>query len=842
MQMTESYRVMKFGGSSVGAPERIQRVVTLICRERAIGPVAVVISAMGDTTDWLIEATETAKSGDYPAARRVADRIRDLAVTNGLGAFELLKAQNNLEADAPDIAAIVDPLHEELCQLLRGISLLREASTQTLDLILSFGERISNSVIAPVVTANGVPAVYQDAREWTITTDAFGYARVRWNSTQRALDEVRTSWDGRVPINTGFLGRTADGRTTTLGRNGSDYTATLLARGLGAAEVMIWTDVSGVFTADPRIVSDAYPIERLSYMEALELAYFGTRMFHSRTMVPLIESGIPMRIRNTMRPDDAGTVVGGTIDSGQNRPTSVTSLEDLALLDVEVRSLDRQVQIGERVLRALRKAGVPAWMATQAGHGQAIAVAIPRADVERASEQIRDELVTELEQNVVDPIRVIEPVTLLSLVAETMGSTPNVSGSFFSTLGGVGINIRAIAQGATGRSISCVIDAEDTVTAVRTVHSAFNFAHQKVSLLVLGRGTVGAQLLSQIRAQHATLINDHRIHLDVVAIADSNALLFEPEGIDLTKWKSATAKITGDERPIREVTLEALDKLSRMPVPILVDCTAAGGMQDLYKEAFKRRIHVVAANKKPLTIAWPEREELMQCAADNHRRYHYETTVGASLPVIETLKNLVRTGDTVRLIEGSFSGTLGYLTNEAMAGVHFSEAVREARDLGYTEPMPQDDLSGLDVARKALILARELGVAADISEVRVEPLVPHDIINIGDLEEFFAALKRYNATMAEQVRGLKQEKKSLRYLARIEPLPDNKAKLSVGPVAVSANHPASRLRGSETFVAFTTARYREYPLIVQGAGAGGAVTAAGVLADILHISQGLRLM
>ena len=382
-----------------------------------------------------------------------------------------------------------------------------------------------------------------------------------------------------------------------------------------------------------------------------------------------------------------------------------------------------------------------------------------------------------------------------------------------------------------------MIDHADTPVSVRTVHAAFNFAHQKVSLLLLGKGTVGGHLIRQVRSQRDVLKRDHDLLLDVVGIADSRRATFDAEGIPLDGWEES---LDAAEEPRNLTTL--MDRLGRLPVPILVDCTAAGGMEDLYREAFRRGIHVVAANKKPLTIDWPRREALMAAARRHHRDFRYETTVGASLPVIETLQDLVRTGDRVRLVEGCFSGTLGYLANEITAGVPLSQAVRAARDLGYTEPNPQDDLSGLDAARKALILARELGFPAAMADVAVEPFVPAALLEPMGLATFFARLVENDAATASRLERLAADGKVLKYLARIEPPAEPGAPCTVaaGPMAIPQDHPATRLRGSEAFVAFTTERYADYPLIVQGSGAGGAVTAAGVLADVLRIAQSLR--
>ncbi len=819
-----AHRVMKFGGTSVGSPQRLERAIALIANERKAGLIAVTVSAMGHSTDHLIEAAEVAAAGELDAALEIVDRVADTATTNGLMVWQALG-----DGEHPPITRKVRELIAPLQKVIHGMSLLREKTAQTLDLVLSFGERLSATILADLLEHAGVPAVYVDARTWTVTDDHFGEARVDWPATAAKLQALMAEWGERVPVTTGFLGSTPDGRTTTLGRNGSDYTATLLARGLGAQEVAIWTDVSGVMTADPGIVADAYPIARLSYLEALELASFGARMFHPRTMIPLIESGVPMRICNTMHPDAPGTRIDTSGDDSGG-PISVTSLENLALLDVRWRQLSQQAQVGRRVLNALEAANVTVWMASQSAHGQAVAVVVPEGQLEVAKAAITEAL--DLEQGDAEPLGVRAPVTLLSLVAERMDRAGNVAGRFFDALGAVGVNVLAIAQGASSRSISCAIDADSTPIAVRNVHAAFNFAHAKVSVFVFGKGTVGRPLLEQIAAQRGSLERDHDLDVRVVGIADSKGAIYDADGLPLD---DLDALLIRDREAVPEP--ELLDRLRRLPVPILVDCTAADGMEALYRQAFERGIHVAAANKKPLTIPATDCESLLACARKHHARYLYETTVGASLPVIDTLKDLVRTGDRVLLVEGSFSGTLGYLTNELMRGVPLSEAVEGAKRLGYTEPNPADDLSGLDVARKALILARELGLAADVDDIELEPLVPAALMDAPDVDAFFDALRGHDATMSAEIEALKAEGKTLRYLARIDPAAKS---ISVGRVAIDADHPATRLRGSEAFIAFTTERYQAYPLIVRGPGAGGDVTAAGVLADVLRIAQTLR--
>jgi len=832
-------RVMKFGGTSVGSPERLERVVEIVERSWQEGPLVVVVSAMQHSTDRLIEAADLAAAGRLDQAERVLDDLMDLTTTNGLVSLRAIEGHNG--GGAGTRVTLVPAVREhftELRQLLYGVSLLRERTPQTLDLVLSFGERLSATVLATLLEARGLPARMVDAREWLVTDDGFGAARVECAESEARLLERAAGWEGVLPVVTGFIGATRDGRTTTLGRNGSDYTATLLARFLKAQEVVVWTDVSGVMTADPGIVKDAYPLSHLSYMEALELVDFGASMFHPRTLIPLIESGIPMRIRNTMAPEDPGTLIDARGASDRSAATSVTSLENLALLGVQVRRIAKQAPVGGRLLRALEDAGLTIWMSSQSAHGQAFAVVVPVREQGRAREVIEQELALELSRGEVQSVEVRAPVTLLTLVAEAMGQTVGVAGRFFHALGAVGVNIRASAQGASSRSISCVIDAADTQVAVRTVHAAFHFAHQRVSLLVLGKGTVGSHLLAEIASERETLAARHDADLDLVGVAGRRGVAFDPEGIDPARWQERMSPWAGDGEPeVRAL----LDRLRRLPVPVLVDCTAAEGMEALYEEAFERGIHVVAANKKPLTIPWEARERLMEAARRNHRFYHYETTVGASLPVIDTLKNLVRTGDRVRRIEGSFSGTLGFVVNEVMTGRRLSEVVREARERGYTEPNPAEDLSGMDVARKALILARELGLSLALEDLRVEPLVRLESGRDTGVEAFFEALVEADEAFGRWRDQVVAEGRVIRYLARIEPEPGpGEPVVRVGPMAVEPDHPSTRLKGTEAFVAFTTDRYQEHPLLVQGAGAGGAVTAAGVLADILKVAMTLR--
>jgi len=820
-----TWRVMKFGGSSVGRPDRLAQVVRTARDASSDGPLIVVCSAFSDSTDHLLEAVRHALAGDRSGVTQALGRVREETARALSGATLALGVTVPWET-------IAAPLIEQVeSTLARGAAAFASEAAFR-DEVVSFGERISCSTIAALLRAVDAPADFVDARELLLTDDGFGSARVLQDESRDQVMAALERWRGRLPVVTGFLGRTRDGRTTTLGRNGSDYTAALLAAFAGARELTVWTDVTGVLTADPTLVPDAYPVRHLSYAEASDLAHLGLRMFHPRTMGPLAEAGVPLTIRHTMKPDDPGTRVDLVGAYSPDKPTCVISDEGLSLLELEAGGLGSS--LGGRALAALRASRIPARVGVHE-LGGGLSVVVSGEDGERAQALLASAFGVE---GAVVQLR--RPVTLVTLLAESMGRGANVAGRLFAAVGGLGINVRAIAMAANSRSISFVVDDHEATLAVRAAHDAFNLAHTELSLMVLGKGTVGGALLDQVRDQREVLQREHGLKLKVVGIADGRRLWIEPAGIDLDTWRESLARVP--ESAIQPPDIRSvLPTVGRLPMPVLVDATAQDGHEALYQQAFESGLHVVAANKKPLTTPQEVRDQLLSSARRNHRRYQYETTVGASLPVVGTLKDLVRTGDRVRLVEGAFSGTLGFLCDALMSGVPLSQAVREAKAGGYTEPHPRDDLLGLDVARKALILAREIGCRLDLEDVTVQPFVPAHLLQEPDVDKFLASLSSQDAETAGQIERYRQEGRVLRYLARIDPAAtDRRAMLTVGPVAVEASHPAARLAGTEAFVAFTTARHHARPLVVQGAGAGGEVTAAGVLADILSIGHSAR--
>ncbi|MDI1320502.1 MAG: aspartate kinase, partial [bacterium] len=634
--MSERWQVYKFGGSSLGTSGRLPRVLELVAA--APRPLALVVSALGDSTDWLILSAKSAAEGNISQARRELAQMRELAVATGRS---VLNSQNQ-KGLKHDLDEILTPVE----RLLSGIELTRECSHRTLDAIISVGERVSVTLLARALTERDVPAIPVDARDFVVTDATFGSATVDQAATTEKFAALKAKWAGSVPIVTGFIGRTKDGHTTTLGRNGSDYTATLVAGLLKASAVTVWTDVLGVMTADPALVREASPVDRLSYDEALELAYFGTRMFHPRTIIPLRECGAALVIRSTTQPDAPGTRIDATGNPDPNRPTCVTSLERLTLIGVQSRRTGLGKPLGGRILAALNEAAVRVWMTTESTLGQSFSVVIPEVDEARAKSSIAEALAPEIQSGDLRIEPVLSPVTLVTLVGEKMGAQPNVAGKFLNSIGSAGIAVRAVAQGASARSISCVVDADQTATAVRTVHGAFNLAHTQLSVLLLGKGVVGGSLLKQIERQNQALGREHDVQVRLVGIGSSQGALFDAEGLAPLAAIAHLEKALDAGKAVKEVG-SLLKKLSQLPNPVLVDCSAAPGMEKIYRAAFALGINVVSANKQPLALPTAERAALLNEARKHFRAYHYETTVGAALPVIETLKNLVRTGDHV---------------------------------------------------------------------------------------------------------------------------------------------------------------------------------------------------
>ena len=585
--MSSVWHVYKFGGTSLGTAGRLPRVLDLIAA--APRPLEVVVSALGDSTDWLILSARSAAEGELTQARHELGRVRELAVK----CARPLLTPHSLRAFKADLADVLTPVE----RLLSGIELTREASPRSLDAVISAGERISAALVSRALRERNVPGLAVDARDFLVTDAVHGNAAVDSAATAKKFSPFPAQWSGHIPIVTGFIARTRDGHTTTLGRNGSDYTATLLASLLRAESVTVWTDVLGVMTADPAFVRDATPVDRLSYDEALELAYFGTRMFHSRTIIPLRECGAALVIRSTTQPHAPGTRIDAQGHTDADRPTCVTSLEQLSLLGVQSRRTGLGRPIASRILADLDSAGVRVWLTTESTLGQTFSVVVPLPDEERARAILQKSLASDLLTGDLSLGPVLSPVSLVTLVAASMAQKPNVSGRMLDAIGRGGIRIRALTQGASARSISCVVDADDTANAVRAVHSAFNLTPAEVNVLLFGKGIVGGRLLRQLDSQGATRRSAPDVPVRLVGLADRRGGVFDADGFAPA---TASAQLDAALAHARGSDVFALlPALARLPNPVFVDCTGASGMEKIYTAAFALGINVVSAKNKP---------------------------------------------------------------------------------------------------------------------------------------------------------------------------------------------------------------------------------------------------
>jgi len=795
--------VMKFGGTSLGDRTRLERMAQLVLAERR--PLAVVVSAMGDTTDRLLRAGHLAAAGDEASA---------------LEQVAIVERAHLAVSDDEQLRAEVVSRIEELRSLLHGVRLLREQTPRSRALLASFGERLSAPLAAAMVREAGRQARWIDARCFVRTDEAWEAGRVDRQVTREQGRSVLLPviGDGVVPVITGFLGATADGVTTVLGRSGSDYTAALVGSVLDAAEVVIWTDVDGILTADPRVVPEARTLPRVSYREAAEMSYFGAKVLHPKTMLPCEQAGIPIRIRSTFHPELPGTVVGEVSGEVPHGVKTVTTVDALSMVTVAGRGMAGLPGIARRIFEAAERVGVSILMISQASSEQTVSVVVDRGEGEALQKQLHETLALELEAGLVGEVALRPDVAVLSVIGSGMAGQPGIAGDLFTALGAAGVNVLAIAQGGSELSISVAIDRGGASRAVRAVHTAFGLT-RTVHLVLVGRGRVGRELLAMLE-DNVGRFDERDLSFKLVAVAGSQRWRFDPHGIAMS---SAVEAVEGGEQRPSDSDLVATVAAERLTDVVLVDVSAAP-LAGLHLAALEAGFHVVTANKVPLSGSLASYRALVDARDRARVRYGYETTFGAGLPVLHTLKELVATGDELRVVEGCFSGTLGFLSTRLDEGATLADAVREAAALGYTEPDPSEDLSGRDVARKALIVARALGFALEPDDVALEPFVPG--LEAG-LDEAIAA---FEPTLRERLAQASQDGRKLRFVAQVR---DGSA--TVGLQAVEATGPIGSLRGPDNILVFTTRRYDRYPLVVRGPGAGAEVTAAGVLGDLLRV-------
>jgi aspartokinase/homoserine dehydrogenase 1 len=823
----EPWVVHKFGGSSVADADCFRRVATIL--DSLPAPrLGVVLSACRGVTDGLLRLVALAERQDDSYRGEIASlRVRHAAI-----AETLLSAQS-----ARLYLAAFDRDCHDLEGILHTVKLTRSAAQNVSDLIAGYGEIWSTKLFHRFMeerTGRKGPFQWIDARKAVIVEWGPLGPGIQWAESRAKLQElVPANFTGTLII-TGFIASDRRGVQTTLGRNGSDFSASIFGALLDSNEIHIWTDVDGVLSADPRRVPDATVIDSLSYNEAMELAYFGAKVIHPQTMAPAIGGGIPIWIRNTFAPEKIGTLICANPQS--SLPVKgITSIEKVALINLEGAGMIGVPGTAHRLFGALREEGISVILISQGSSEHSICCAIPQDQAERAASVIRQAFERELKEGQIQDVDIAPDLAILAAVGDGMAGTPGVAAKVFNALGSTSVNVRAIAQGASERNISVVVDGKHATRALRAVHAGLYLSPHTISVGVIGPGTVGRVLLNQLASQRARLQSDAKLDFRVRGIMTSKRMLLAESGVQLESWK-AQFDVNGVEADF-ERFMEHV-RVDYLPHTVIIDCTASADIAKRYPDWLAAGIHVITPNKKANSADLPFYRRLRDARRAGAAHYLYETTVGAGLPVVQTLRDLRETGDQITSVEGIFSGTLAYLFNTYDGRKAFSDIVRDARQRGYTEPDPRDDLSGMDVARKLIILGREMGLDLEMADVKVESLVPPGL-ETGSIEDFMGRLPQHDASMNDRLQTARSKGKVLRYVGRLTA--DGKA--TVGVVELESRHAFANIALTDNVVRFATRRYCDNPLIVQGPGAGPEVTAGGVFADLLRLAAylGARL-
>lgn len=810
--------ILKFGGTALCAPAGFAslRSRLAILHDEGRTPV-LVVSALEGVTDALAKLTELAPVGD-PASDLIVEEIR---TKHHRFIGEHMSAES-----APGARGFVDSQLALLSNVLLGLSLVRDISPRTTDLILSFGEVLSATLVGRILEQNFPGTLVLDARELIRTDDSFGGAQVDLEESFKRIQAACTG-DRKIRVVTGFIGATRRGETTTLGRGGSDYTASLIAAAVDAPELEIWTTVDGVMTADPKRVGGAFTIPALNYEEALELCHFGAKVIHPLALQPVIQKGITLHIKNALRPEHPGTEISCDPPPSARAITGVSSIPAVALFQLRGSGLIGVSGTARRLFDALSRREVNVILISQASSETSICFAISPGDAAAAREGVEEEFALEHAAGQIELDDLGVQYSIVACIGSNMRRTRGIAGRLFQALGKNGINVVAIAQGSSELNISVVVEAPDEAKALNTLHDAFFLSDEKsIHLFLAGVGLVGQALLRQILAQRENQRNRH-IRFVLNGVANSKKMVVSPSGIPLGEWKHQLEReglISSPQAFVEQI------RAQNLPNSIFIDCTASDEVAASYPELLLSSISIVTPNKRANSGSFAHWQLLRANAARGNVKFFYETNVGAGLPVIGTLNDLLASGDEVVRIEAILSGTLSFIFNTYTKGLTFSDVVREAKSRGYTEPDPRDDLSGKDVARKLLILAREIGHPFEEQDINVESLVPESCRSASTVDEFFAALAREDAAFEARRAAAEARGEVLRYVATVEG-----HRASVALTSVPLSHPFASLSGSDNVISFTTSRYTERPLVVQGPGAGTEVTAAGVLADIMRV-------
>lgn len=808
-------QVLKFGGSSVANAENINKVAAIVKAAAERKKTLVVVSALGGITDTLLAAGTLAAAGDESYKEKLA-----LIEQRHLEAVKALIPVINQSS----VLSLVKKQCNEIEDICNGVYALQELSLQTKDRIMSYGELLSSQIIAHRFQSLGMPAVWKDSRELIQTNDQFGNAAVQFVETNQKIQDYFTGNPAGLFVLPGFIAATAKGVTATLGRGGSDYTAAILGGALNADAVEIWTDVSGMMTADPRLVANARIIPDISYQEAMELSHFGAKVIYPPTIQPVMKKEIPVWIKNTFAPEDYGTLIQKE-SIGQDAVRGISSLNKMALLSLEGSGMIGIPGFSKRLFEALAGAQINVVLITQSSSEHSICVAVDEVNASKAKQVVDAAFDYEIETGKLEPLQIEEGLSILALVGDQMKSHPGIAGKMFYVLGRNGVNIRAIAQGSSERNISAVIAADDVRKAINVLHEAFfEESYKQINLYIVGVGNVGSRLLEQLEQQRAYLLENLRLQVNVVGIANSKKMLIKESGIALYNWKEALQE--GMEMDLDQFVAMAAAKNLRNAV--FADVTANESVALIYEKLLRKSISVVACNKIAAASSYAHYSKLKQLAREFNCHFLFETNVGAALPVIGTLNDLLRTGDAVTKIEAVLSGTLNFVFNNYDGSKSFASVVKQAQDEGYTEPDPRLDLSGTDVMRKIMILARESGSILEMDAIANESFMPESCMK-GSVADFYAAMEQEEAHFKAIYDAAAKDGKKLKFVAQFD---NGKAK--VGLQHIDPAHNLYHLYGKDNIVLFYTKRYPEQPLVVKGAGAGADVTASGVFADIMR--------
>lgn len=809
-------RVLKFGGTSVGSVENIEKTIAIVANQAAQSPVAVVVSALGGVTDLLLKAGALAAKKE----ESYKDILKEISQKH-------ISFTDTLTGGDQKVLNEITLQMSHLEDLLKGIYLINELSPKTLDKLAAYGELTSSYIIAATFKHKSIDASLKDSRELIITDANHTKAGVLYEITNQNITTYFAEKKAKITVLGGFIARTEAGDTSTLGRGGSDFTAAIIAAALDVEQLEIWTDVSGMFSANPKLVKQAKPIQEISYHEAMELSHFGAKVLYPPTIVPVLSKNIPIHIKNTMAPEEPGTRIGNQDTAHPNPIKGISHISDVALLTLEGAGMVGISGISKRLFEVLSQQQVNIILITQASSEHSICIGVMEADALRAKTAIETEFAYELSLHKIDPVIVETSLAIIALVGESMKSHQGISGKMFSTLGKNNVNIRAIAQGASEKNISAVIAEKDVKKALNSLHEVFFEGNRKqINLFVTGVGNVGAKLLEQINNQKQYLKEHLNLNIRVLGLSNSRKMLVSQDPIDLNNWE---AQLDGGEKAdilrFRESVINLNQRNS-----VFVDITANEPVAMAYEEYLRNSIAVVACNK----IAAAGKQEYYANLKRLSRKYNapfkFETNVGAGLPIIDTLQNLIASGDRITKVQAVLSGSLNFVFNNFKSGGSFYDVVQQAKEEGYTEPDPRIDLSGVDVARKILILARESGLELELEDIVNTPFLTKNNLESTDVPHFFETLKEDAAHFEKLVAEATAAGKRLKYVAQL----DN-GKASVGLQSVGSDSPFYNLEGSDNIVLFYTARYPEQPLIVKGAGAGGDVTASGLFSDIIRL-------